>query len=255
MDYPPYAVNHEDWTVFYGLLLTIVRQRRPWRFSVFAIYIPGLEVRVSDSKLIAMPRTQATPEQKEEARRVIRQAAADVYNSVGIAGVSVRAIAKKAGVSVGTIYTYFGNLQALMESLWSGPVQRYIEQLNSIAQANADPVERIENLMRSYVEFARENIEIYRGVFLFVRPLGQAATDKTPAEDTPFASLIIAAIEEGQDGGQIAPGDPTELAMIIWGSLHGCIALPHNFGRSEFGDTAPVLERLITTIIASIQSK
>ena len=102
-----------------------------------------------------MPRTQATPEQKEEARRVIRQAAADVYNSVGVGGVSVRAIAKKAGVSVGTIYTYFGNLQGLMESLWSGPVQGYIDRLNTIAEAHTDPVERIEALMRAYIEFAR----------------------------------------------------------------------------------------------------
>lgn len=202
-----------------------------------------------------MPRTQATPEQKEEARRVIRQAAADVYNSVGIGGVSVRAIAKEAGVSVGTIYTYFGSLQGLMESLWSGPVQRYIDRLNSIAEAHFDPVERIDALMRSYVEFARKNSEIYRGVFLFVRPLGQAVKDKTPAAQANFASLVIAAIKEGQEGGQIAAGDPTEVAMMIWGSLHGCIALPHNFSRSDFGDTSPVLERLITTTIASIRTE
>lgn len=202
-----------------------------------------------------MPRTQATPEQKEEARRVIRQAAADVYNSVGIGGVSVRAIAKKAGVSVGTIYTYFGSLQGLMESLWSGPVQRYIDQLSSIAEAHEDPVKRIEALMRSYVEFARENVEIYRGVFLFVRPLGQAIKDKTPAEEAVFSSLVIAAIKDGQKRGQITAGDPTEITMMIWGSLHGCIALPHNFGRSDFGDTAPILERLIDTTIASIQTQ
>ena len=93
-----------------------------------------------NSDVKAMPRTQATPEQKEEARRANRQAAADVYNSAGIAGVSVRAIAKKAGVSVGTIYTYFGSLQGLMESLWSGPVQRYIEQVGAIAEAHQDRV-------------------------------------------------------------------------------------------------------------------
>ncbi|MEL6414282.1 MAG: TetR/AcrR family transcriptional regulator [Pseudomonadota bacterium] len=202
-----------------------------------------------------MPRTQATPEQKEEARRVIRQAAADVYNSVGVGGVSVRAIAKKAGVSVGTIYTYFGNLQGLMESLWSGPVQGYIDRLNTIAEAHTDPVERIEALMRAYIEFARKNSEIYRGVFLFVRPLGQALKDKTPAEEANFASLVIAAIKEGQKRGQITAGDPTEIAMMIWGSLHGCIALPHNFGRSDFGDTSPVLERLVKTTIASIQTQ
>lgn len=218
------------------------------------IYTADLEMRSLISKVATMPRTQATPEQKEEARRVIRQAAADVYHSVGIGGVSVRAIAKKAGVSVGTIYTYFGSLQGLMESLWNGPVQRYIDRLKTIAEEHADPVKRIEALMRSYVEFAEKNAEIYRGVFLFVRPLGQAIKDKTPAEDAVFASLVIAAIKDGQEDGQITAGDPTEMAMMIWGSLHGCIALPHNFGRSEFGDTSPILERLITTTIASIQS-
>ena len=216
--------------------------------------MPDHEVTISIVKVLNMPRTQATPEQKEEARRVIRQAAADVYNSVGPAGVSVRAIAKEAGVSVGTIYTYFGNLQGLMESLWSGPVQRYIDKLNVIAAEHKDPVKRIEALMRSYVDFARNNIEIYRGVFMFVRPLGQAVKDKTPAEEAAFASLAIEAIKEGQASNQITPGNPFEIAMMIWGSLHGCIALPHNFGRSEFGNTAPILERLNATTISSIQA-
>ena len=202
-----------------------------------------------------MPRTQATPEQKEEARRVIRQAAADVYNSVGPGGVSVRAIAKEAGVSVGTIYTYFGNLQGLMESLWSGPVQRYIDQLNAIAQKHTDPIKRIEALMKSYVKFANDNSEIYRGVFLFVRPLGQAIKDKTPADEAVFASLVIEAIKDGQKSGQIVSGNPSDIAKMIWGSLHGCIALPHNFGRSEFGDMNPVLKRLIKTTISSIQAQ
>ena len=108
--------------------------------------------------------------------------------------------------------------------------------------------------MRSYVDFARNNIEIYRGVFMFVRPLGQAVKDKTPAEEAAFASLAIEAIKEGQASNQITPGNPFEIAMMIWGSLHGCIALPHNFGRSEFGNTDPILERLIATTISSIQA-
>ena len=199
-----------------------------------------------------MPRPQATPEQKAEVRRVIRKAAADIYNKDGPRGISVRTIAQKAGVSVGTIYTYFGSLHGLMESLWSGPVERYIEELKVIASNHADPVQRIEALMRSYVEFSRKNVELYRGVFLFVRPLGEAMKDKTPADEAMFALLVIEAIKEGQADGKIKAGDPSHTAMMIWGSLHGCIALPHNFSRSDFGDTSPVLDHLIKTIVASL---
>jgi len=200
-----------------------------------------------------MARPPATPEQKAAVRRKIRQAAADVYNSEGPGGVSARAIAKQADVSVGTIYTYFGNLQGLMESLWSGPVARYTEQLNSVAEEIKHPLLRIEALMREYIEFAFSNREIYRGVFMFVRPLGQEHADKTPAADAVFPSLVIQAIREGQASKKIKQGDPIDLAMIVWGGLHGCYALPNNFGRLDFGDTRPVLDLYVKTLISSLR--
>ncbi len=203
--------------------------------------------------LAAMPRTQATPEQKAEVRRKIRQAAADVYNGEGPSGVSVRAIAKRAEVSVGTIYTYFGSLQGLMESLWSGPVARYSEHLKAVAKEIKDPAERLRALMRAYILFAFENHEIYRGVFLYVRPLNMVIKDKNPAEQAVFASLVIEAIQEGQAAKKIRDGDPNQMALMIWGGLHGCLALPHNFGRMEFGNIEPVLEGFVETIVPAIE--
>lgn len=201
-----------------------------------------------------MARTQATPEQKEEVRRVIRRAAADIYNSGGQNAISVRAIAQKAGVSVGTVYTYFGSLRGLVESLWTGPVERADETLRSVAASVANPTERLRALMMAYVNFSRENLDIYRGVFLFVRPLDKIESDRKPAAEATFPALLQQAIEDGQSQGVFKSGDPAELAMVLWGGLHGCIALPNNFGTLQFSDPDGVCERMVDLMVGSIKA-
>ena len=199
-----------------------------------------------------MPRPELTPEKKAEIRRNIRAAAAAVYSREGIAGLSVRMVAKEAGVSVGTIYSHFGSGQALMESLWSGPVERLEEQLRSIAQQVENPVQRIRDLMDAYLQFAIANPSIYHNVFLFVRPMDKPAPNRTPAEEAALPDLVAAAIEAGQQQGLIKSGDATDYAMMLWGSLHGCLALPRNFGRLEFPNPDRVSERVIDVMLSAL---
>lgn len=202
-----------------------------------------------------MTRTPATPAQRAKVRHKIRQAAADIYNNEGPGSVSARAIAKKADVSVGTIYTYFGSLRGLMESLWSGPIAKYTEQLQSVSEGVIDPVERLRKLMETYVKFALENVEIYRGVFLFVRPLNIDKADKTPVQQAVFVSMLIKVIEDGQANKKFVSGNAADIAVMIWGGLHGCLALPNNFTRSDFGGTEAAAIKLFTeTVIARLEA-
>ena len=112
-----------------------------------------------------MARQQATAEQRAEVRERIRTAAAAVYRAEGLGRVSARAIAQEAGVSVGTLYSYFENLQDLMQSLWMEPVERFEQRLRSIALAHEEPLERIESLLRAYVAFALRPRALYRSAF------------------------------------------------------------------------------------------
>ena len=199
-----------------------------------------------------MPRPETTPEQKEEVRREIREAAKTLYNREGQASLSVRAIAKEAGVSVGTIYTYFGSLQGLTESLWNAPVSALAKELQTIAEETRDPVARVRGLMASYRQFAKDNQRIYRNVFLFVRPLEKPSPIVEPAEDAILPALLTAAIKEGQDQGRIKPGKPEDFAMMLWGSLHGCLALQHNFGRLEFRNPDEIADGVIETFLSGL---
>lgn len=214
-----------------------------------------LELTHSFCKNTNMPRPEATPEQKTEVRRILRKCAAEIYNREGQAGLSVRAIAKEAKVSVGTIYTYFGSLQGLMESLWSGPVERVADELGSISKQIKDPVERIRSLMQVYLKFANDNAEMYRGVFLYVRPVERPRNELEPAEKAVFPALLEAAISDGQAQKKIKACDAADLAMMLWGSLHGCLALPNNFGRLEFRNPDKVSEGVIDVLVSALVVK
>ena len=175
-----------------------------------------------------MPRPPATDEDRARERRRIRRAAAAIHRERGISAVTVRAVAERAGISTGKIYSYYGGLGELMRSLWTEPVARLNERFESIAIATPDPVERIEALLGAYLDFARSNEETYRGAFLFVRPTSLTPPERRPAGDVPLLRLLAEAIADGQAAGSIRPGRPDRLAELLWAGLHGAVALPIN---------------------------
>ena len=75
-----------------------------------------------------MARPTLTKEQRAEIRSRIRKAATELYPESGLSDISARGIAKRAGVSVGTIYSYFDNLPELMQSLWIEPVRHLVKE-------------------------------------------------------------------------------------------------------------------------------
>lgn len=197
-----------------------------------------------------MARKPATAEQRQAVRRHIQKAAASVYSEQGASAVSVRAIAQRAEVSVGTLYAYFGSLQGLMQSLWMEPLETINARLTELAASIAEPVERLAALLNAYVEVAHARPELFRGAFLFVRPDTLPKPARGPLEDAPFAGLLITAVREGQDRGALRGGDPRVLAQVAWAGVHGCLALPVNLDRLDFDEAPALAARMIEALIA-----
>lgn len=199
-----------------------------------------------------MPRKPATDDQRQAARRTLQKAAAGLYAESGAAAVSARAIAQRAGVSVGTLYAYFGSLQGIMQSLWMEPVEAINAQLARLAAETGDPVDRLRALLNAYVEVALSRPELFRGAFLFVRPDTLPKPAREPLEGTPFAALLAAAIREGQESGALRSGDPGHLAQVAWAGVHGCLALPVNFDRLDFAEPARLASQMIDILLADL---
>ena len=194
-----------------------------------------------------MARPKATESQKDAVRSKIRRAAADLYREQGLTNLTARAIATRAGVSVGTIYVHFGNLAGLARSLWQGPVDRFEVHLRELAEREPDPVSRIRAMLAAYLEFARTNPELYRGTFLFVRPPAEEVEEQQDFTVNTFAKLMIDALEEGSRSGALAVKDARLQAQMIWAALHGSIALPINLDRFEWQkvDDQELIDRIL----------
>ncbi len=80
-------------------------------------------------------------------------AARKVFSDQG-GGASMEAIAKQAGVGVGTLYRHFPKRIDVVEAVYRDDVQSLVDAANTGAM-RMDPWDALERWLRSYVDFAR----------------------------------------------------------------------------------------------------
>jgi AcrR family transcriptional regulator len=158
-------------------------------------------------------------------RRGLVAAAREILESAGPSALSLRAVARKAGVSPAAPYHHFSCkdqlCEALAESAWV--------QLNAALEAAADadacaPADRLRTLGVAYVRFALENPALYR---LMCERLDERLS-LTPhlygGKESAYGRLR-AAISDA-----MAPSKPTALEMEVaaaaaWCASHGVAQL------------------------------
>jgi AcrR family transcriptional regulator len=196
-----------------------------------------------------MARPALTDDQKREIRHNIRAAASELHAKNGMKDISARAIAETAGVSVGTIYSHFGNLAELMQSLWKQPAKVMFQGMEDVASREADPETRLRGLFQVYIDFAQTNEAVYRGAFMYVRPEGHEKPEKVALEDDRLFSLIQQAITDGQRQGVFRQGDPQEITQTMWSGVHGAVALPTKFQRLKLDESRDRVYRMLELLM------
>ncbi len=203
-----------------------------------------------------VPRPAATEEQRVEQRLRIRRAASELHQEGGLRALSVRAVARRAGVSTGLLYSYYANMSDLTRSLWSAPIAHLGHSLAAVEQTasadGVDPITRVERLLQTYVDFTITNDETHRGLLLFVRsPDSTTELNNDPDLLMLFASLRRA-VEAGQATGVIRDGDPRRLAQLLWSGVHGALALPINIDTYDLIDGPTMATEMIAALTRSI---
>lgn len=201
-----------------------------------------------------MARPKATQEQRDEIRRGIFDAAAEIYRVQGIDAISARAVALKAGVSVGTIYTYFGDLPTLMQALWSERLGRQDVDFRSLIESRADAPARLKALMLAYLKFGYENAALYRAAFFPTKTGQDLRAGSAPLSETAFPTLLAETLIACQAKGVVRDGDPALLAQIIWSGLHGCLALPSHIDRSAFLSAEALAEPMVEALLRAVEA-
>ncbi|MBX3491834.1 MAG: TetR/AcrR family transcriptional regulator [Parvibaculum sp.] len=97
----------------------------------------------------------------------ILEAAAQIFRTYGAKGATTNRIAERAGVSIGSIYQYFPNKEALLVALMERHIGSSIDLLGEVLQASegAAPKERVRAAVACVLDIHMEDPELHRVIF------------------------------------------------------------------------------------------
>jgi len=163
----------------------------------------------------AEPRWRRLPEERPEQ---ILNAALVEFGERGLAGARLEDIAKRAGLSKGTIYLYFPNKEALFREMVRHTVVSKLEESERIFETmNASVTETLIAFMRRYWAFIRssEFAPLFRLIHAEIHNFPDLA--RFYAEEVVMRGhrLIAGIISRGIESGEFRAVDPFVAARML----------------------------------------
>ena len=204
-------------------------------------------------------------QQKVELRAAILRAADEEFSDHGYEDFSLRRVAERIGYSPTTIYLYFANKDDLLLQTVKSGFAAFDAAIQNAAQGADEPLQKLENLGRAYLDFGIGNPTLYRMMFmqpadfhLLPRLLGSGTPDEEKASENANAHRVIAqellveAVQNGIDDGTLRAGDALLMADALWASVHGLVSLAAS-PLMEPDHARKVAAPLLQTIIAGLR--
>ena len=151
--------------------------------------------------------------------QAILKAAEEVFTESGHAGLSLRQVAARSGVTVGNLNYYFPSKRALLDAMLRESLADFVDaHIAPVLAENITPMEALLRVVEFYVRNGREKhrlffqiwgfaasdeearaivAELYRSVGRFIRRLIKAANPALSDDEARRAVISIFSIEEG----------------------------------------------------------
>ncbi|MGV9669747.1 MULTISPECIES: TetR/AcrR family transcriptional regulator [unclassified Gordonia (in: high G+C Gram-positive bacteria)] len=161
----------------------------------------------------------ATPSRRTPATEVranLIHAGRRILERDGVAGLTVRSVAKEAGVAPMGVYNHFDGKEGLLDALVSDAFAEFGHNLRAVT--DSDPAARLAHSGRAYRDFALAYPIVYELMFS-----SECQPDAETAQGAFTALSDI--VQYGQAAGVIRTGDAAVLAMQVWSCAHGAVSL------------------------------
>lgn len=148
-------------------------------------------------------------------RRIILDAALEVFSAYGFRGSTVDQIAAKAGMSKPNLLYYFPRKQDIYVTVLEDTLEGWLKPLADL-DPNGDPVEELRRYITAKLKMSAENPEASR---LFANEILHGAPAISEFLKSHLRSLVeekAAVIRHWVGEGRLAPVDPYHLIFVIW---------------------------------------
>ena len=175
----------------------------------------------------------------ERTLRKILDAARDEFGERGFSESSIVAITQRAGVALGTFYTYFDSKEAVFSALVRDMSAQVRDHVAPVLKEASDALDGERRALESFLRFARTHRDVYRIIdeAEFVEPEAYREHYETTA--TRIAARLAAARDKGEIGDNYSN---EELEILAWGLMGANVFLGLRFAVWSTGDPSKVAD-------------
>ena len=173
----------------------------------------------------------------ERTLRKILDAAREEFGERGFSDSSIVGITQRAGVALGTFYTYFDSKEALFQALVRDMSAQVRDTAAPAFSEFSNALDAARRGLELFLEFARKNRNIYRIIdeAEFVDPVAYREHYETTA--ARITARLIVARDKGEIAGDLSDSD---LEILAWASMGANVFLGLRYSVWDSSDAAHV---------------
>jgi AcrR family transcriptional regulator len=205
-----------------------------------------------------VPASQRTSYHHGALREELITACLALIEAEGIGAVSLRRVARAAGVSPGAPYHHFPDRSALLAAIAVRGYEMLTRQLQQARQQAPSAARALAALVETYVGFAREHPAHLQ---LILRPeLSQPRNHpESQAAGEAAIQVLTETVQDCQREGSAPLGDPTPLVAMVWALAIGIVTLwldgPLEDRCVQLGTTPEDLTAQITGLLERMMTR
>jgi AcrR family transcriptional regulator len=178
-------------------------------------------------------------------REALLTATLELIEAEGIGAVSLRRVARAAGVSPGAPYHHFPDRAALLTALSDEGFRRLATAVTEAHDAAPTPTEALGSMLVTYIEFAKVNPAYFRLMF---RPELKKGSDSEAGE---AAYAVLENTVGDCLAGTSSSTDKEVLTVTMWSLVHGFASLLLDGQLDHRTDDPADLARRVATLVTS----
>jgi len=180
-------------------------------------------------------------------REALLKAAEKALVTGGVKSISLRELSRELGVSHTSPRRHFADKQALLDALALRGFERFDEALGRAARLGGPDFKgRLTKLARAYVGFALKHSALLSLMFE-AKHRPDAPRELLEASERAFGHAHTT-FTEGQAAGEVVPGDPWRLSIVVFSALLGLVSISDNGKLKDISLdrlTGEIIERMI----------
>lgn len=195
--------------------------------------------------------------EREEMKKRILGAASELIEQEGYDKFTIRKVADRIEYSPMALYNHFPDKDAILRALAEEALSRFL--VSFPRRATGAPLDALRHYMLNYVQFAIDEPEQYRMIFMTPRGVrrrddtkGQQTTEHVPEGGSriAFAKLVegVAACGEKHE----AFRDAFQVALFLWTGMHGAASLLITLTEFPFGSARAYAESIVGRLLSGL---